>query len=263
MAIDAVTWGLCQQALASLLKFAERDKFADERDMVGAAHLAAAYAAVGDDGGYEELVELVDEEVVAAVSDDALVDFAVRPGAGGLTLIDRYLAERSARETPVGRDFLRGLKSSRVGVFEVVGEMPDGGLELRDVLTEGPTVVVDDDPDLDPFAEGEFVGARLVPFREGHCFAGGVWVLEPDTVEAIQAAWSGVDAEALVADPDFSDLTAEELLAGVHENLPALISSMVLEQELRGDLSDDEEEDDDDEGDDDDDDEADAPAKPN
>lgn len=232
MAIDAVTWGLCQQALAGLLKYAERDKFADARDMVGAAHLAAAYAAVGEDGGYDELVELIEEEVVAAVSDDALLDFAVRVDARGLTLIDRYLAERGARETSVGRDFLRGLKSSRVGVFEVLAEKADGGLELRDVLTEGPPVAVDDDPDLDPFAEGEFIGARLVPFRDGLCFAGGVWALEPDSVEAIEAAWSGADAEELVADPDFADLTAEELLAGVHENLPALISSMVLEQEL-------------------------------
>lgn len=235
MTIEPTVWGQCQQALGALLKYAERDKFADMRDLVGAAHLATAYAAVGDDGGYDELVELIDEEVVAGVTDDALLDFAVRPDPGGVTLIDRYLSERGARETPAGRDFLRGLKESRVGVFEVVAEAEDGGGQLRDVLSDEARIAVAGDPDLDPLTEGEFVGARLVPFRGEVCFAGGVWTLEPGSVEAIQAAWSGEDAEELADDPDFADVTAEELLAGVRENLPALISSMVLEQEL-GDL---------------------------
>lgn len=242
MTIEATIWGQCQQALGGLLKYAERDKFADMRDLVGAAHLATAYAAVGDDGGYDELVELIDEEVVAGVTDDALLDFAVRPDPDGVTLIDRYLTERGARETPAGRDFLRGLKGSRVGVFEVLAETEDGGGRLRDVLADGPGIEVAGDPDLDPLLQGEFVGARLVPFRGEVCFAGGVWTLEPDSVEAIQAAWSGADAEELAADPDYADLTAEELLAGVRENLPALISSMVLEQEL-GDLAIEDEED--------------------
>ena len=231
MPIDAAVWGQCRQALDNLLRYAERDKFAEMRDAVAAAHFAGAYAAVGEDGGFDELMELVDEDVVASIMGDAAVDFAVRPDPRGRTLIDRYLDERGAREPPAGREFLRALKASRVGVFEVLSA-GGGAFELRDALEEGATFHVTLDPDLDPLEPGELIGARLAPFRDSFCFAGGVWTLAPNTLDALRSAWAGEGAEEFVADPDFADVSPDELKAGVRDNLAAMISTMVLQQEL-------------------------------
>jgi hypothetical protein len=232
MAIDAAVWGQCRQALDNLLRYAERDKFAELRDAVGAAHLAAAYAAVGEDGGYDELMELVDEDVVASIMDDAMIDFAVRADPRGRTLVDRYLDERGVREPPAGREFLRALKASRVGVFEVLSAGDGETFELRDALEDGATFHAAGDPDLDPLEPGELVGARLAPFRDRFCFAGGVWTLAPDSLDALRSAWAGEGADEFAADPDAADLSANELRAGVRDNLAALISNMVIQQEL-------------------------------
>lgn len=232
MAIEAAVWRQCQRAMENLLKYAERDRFADLRDAIGAAHLAAAYAAVGEEGGLDDLVALVDDDLIATIAGDAVIDFAVRADPRGRTPIDRYLDERGARETPAGREFLRGLRASRVGAFEVLTAAPDGGMELRDLLSDGPTIAVEGDPDLEPSAPGDLIGARLVPFRGGLCFAGGVWALEADSVEALQAAWSGEGAEDFADDPDLPDTTADELRASARENLAALISNLVVEQEI-------------------------------
>lgn len=232
MAIDAAVWGQCRQALDNLLRYAERDKFAEMRDAIAAAHFAGAYAAVGEDGDFDELMELVDEDVVASILGDAAIDFAVRADPRGRTLVDRYLDERGARETPAGREFLRALKASRVGVFEVLSAGAGGTFELRDALEEGATFQVAGDPDLDPLEPGELVGARLAPFRDRFCFAGGVWTLAPDTLDALRSAWAGEGAEEFVVDPDFADVSADELRAGVRDNLAAMISTMVLQQEL-------------------------------
>jgi hypothetical protein len=232
MAIDAAVWGQCRQALDNLLRYAERDKFAEPLSAIGAAHLASAYAALGEDGGFEELTDLVGEDVVAAVMDDASLDFAVRADPRGRTLIDRYLDERGAREPPAGREFLRALKASRVGVFEVLSEGAGGELALRDVLEEGATFHVASDPDLDPLEPGEVVGARLTPFRGRFCFAGGVWSLAPHVLDGLRSAWAGEGAEEFVADAEVADVSADELRAGVRENLAAMISTMVIQQEL-------------------------------
>ena len=230
MAMDAAVWGQCQEALQNLLKYVDRDKFAEGRDAIGAAHFAAAYAAVGEDGDFDALVDLIDEDLVAGIADEAGLDFAVRADSRGRTLVDRYLDERGARETPAGREFLRGLKASRVGVFEVLsGE--DGSLELRDELEAGPTLRVADDPEMEPLKGGEVIGARLLPFRDRLCFAGGIWLLEPDSVDALKSAWSGEAAQELAADPD-EELSAEELQAGLRDNLAAMLSNLVIQQEL-------------------------------
>ena len=232
MPIDAATWGQCRQALDNLTKYAERDKFAELRDAVGAAHFASAYAAVGEDGGFDELMELVDEDVVASVLGDAAIDFAVRPDPRGRTLVDRYLDERSARETPVGREFLRALKASRVGVYEVLSEDAGGAFELRDALGDGATLHVAADPDLDPLQPGELIGARLSPFRDAFCFAGGVWAIRSEGLEALRSALAGDGVEEFVGDPDLGGVSADELRAGVRENLAAMISNLVIQQEL-------------------------------
>lgn len=243
MPIDAATWGQCRQALDNLMKYAERDKFADLRDAVGAAHFAGAYAVVGDDGGLDELVELVDEDVVASILGDATLDFAVRPDPRGRTLVDRYLDERGARETPVGRDFLRALKASSVGVYEVLSDGAGGAFELRDALGDGATLQVAADPDLDPLEPGELIGARVSHFRGAFCFAGGVWTIRSEGLEALRSALAGDGVEEIVDDPDFGGVSAEELRAGVRENLAAMISNLVIQQEL-GDAAFDDDEDD-------------------
>ena len=232
MAIDAAIWGLCQQSLGNLLRYAERDRFADARNAVGAAHLAAAYAAVGENGDLDELMEVVEEDTIATIAEDAVIDFAIRADSRGRTLVDRYLDERGLRETPAGRDFLRGLKDSRVGVFQVLAGAEPGEIALRDVLRDGSNLRVAGDPDLAPLEEGELIGARILPLRGDFCFVGGVWILEPDSVEALRAAWAGEDVAELAADPDFAGATAEELQDSARENLAAMISNMVVEQEL-------------------------------
>lgn len=236
MAVDAAIWGLCQQSLANLLRYAERDRFADARNAVGAAHLAAVYAVAGEGDDLDRLMELVEEDTIATITEDAVIDFAVRADSRGRTLIDRYLDERGMRETPAGRDFLRGLKESRVGVFEVLPDPEQGAVGLRDVLREGASLQVAGDPDLAPLGEGELIGARILPLRGDLCFVGGVWILDPDSVEALRAAWAGEDVAALAADPDFTGMTAEELRESARENLAAMISNLVIEQEI-GDLT--------------------------
>jgi hypothetical protein len=228
--MDPAAWGQCERALANLLKYVGRNRFREDRTDVCARHLAAAFAALGEDGDYDDILEIFDRDVIDSVVDDAMLDFASRPDSTGVAPVERYLAERGARETPAGREYLRGLKSSRVGVFEVLSHAPDGGVELRDLLTEGPSITVLGDPALPPLPVGEYVGLRLTPFRDVWCMAGGVWILGEEAAGLLQAAWKGEDPE--LAKLAAGDLSIEEARAILRDNLAAFISNVVLEQEL-------------------------------
>jgi len=122
-------------AIAALIHFAHRSEFAD--------FLAAAADAFLDRAA-EDLEDCAYADEPSAEQSDmaillwSLYDVEVEPNA---CLVDLFLRRKGGTLTASQREFLEGMRDTRMRLFEVLRVYPEEGLDLRDLL-DGTTVRV-------------------------------------------------------------------------------------------------------------------------
>jgi hypothetical protein len=113
-------------------------------------------------------------------------DFTTRPDApGGVRVADAYLKRHGWKLTPSARKLIQRVRDSVMGLYEVTGLKPGHGLELRDLLLDGPDFKVAQPRLAGVLPVGCLLGARVLQLDEGATLSGGVLPFEEELREQV------------------------------------------------------------------------------
>jgi hypothetical protein len=170
------------KALGKLRRWAERDEWAELCGEIVAEHLGPVCAAL--DLGIEDLAAMLDEHSLAMVTEAAFEDFLMAELDDGRNIISEYLAQRGWNESAATKKWLRGLRDSRFGLWEVVALAPGRSMTLQDLLAGGEPIVVDERLGSQSAVLWDRLTARVVTVDGDHYLSGTVLLFTRPAAEA-------------------------------------------------------------------------------
>jgi len=161
------------KAVGNVLAWALREEWADEWGAVLTDHLVPACDDLDID--VDELETILGQGAYDVVVACAVEDFFTRRyGDEQDNVIDAYLQRRGWRESGSGRTYLRALRDSVIGLYEVVDLAPGNHLVVRDLIRGGEPVRVNERMGSQTAARWDRLALRLLSIGGTPCLAGGV-----------------------------------------------------------------------------------------
>ena len=178
------------KAIAKLRAWAQRADWIELYGDVAAIHLDPACEALGIEP--EALFGALDDYSLAMVMGAVFEDFlACEFGEEDRNIIDEYLARRGWTESVSTKRWLKALRDSRVGLWEVVALDPGRAMTLKDLLAGGEPVVVDERTGSRSAALWDRVMARVLTVNGRDHLSGVVLVFAPEAARAVMDRFEG------------------------------------------------------------------------
>ena len=172
------------KAIQNILKWADREEWAADRNEVIEAHFAPACK--NFDLSIEELEEEIGPEIFGTLLGFATEDFLTRPmDPEGRTVIDDYLKRRGWAESWPGKCYLTALRGSVPSLYEIVDLEPGSHLVLNDLVLEGPLIRVEERLGSKSAAKWDKLGARVLHVDDKNLLAGGLLLFSFEAAESI------------------------------------------------------------------------------
>jgi len=172
-----------EKAIGAIAKWARRDEWREERDLVLDAHVGPLLEAA--DLPMDYLAELLGDAFTTllgvAFEDFICCDF----GPEGRNIVVDYLGRRGFKASEPVRRYLRALQGSVMSAYEVVETTPGSHLILRDVIRGGEPLRVEDRLGSRHAVPGEHIATRLLPINGRTYLSGGVLPLRAEQAEAL------------------------------------------------------------------------------
>ena len=151
-------------AMVGLGKWLKREEWREPLGQAVVEHLGAAC----DDHGIEieALEDVVGQEAFIDAWGAACEDFFTRDLEDGRNFADDYLKRRGWKESPANREFIKGLRHSVVGLYEVTEVEPGRHFTVQDMILGGEPVQVDEPTRSRHVRLGDLLGARLFRVRQ-------------------------------------------------------------------------------------------------
>lgn len=162
-----------QHQLKGLMKWAERDGWAEIFDEVFDAH----FGDVLDewDLDFDDLDEIVGPEHASNLWGCAFEDFLTRPREDdALTVVDDYLKRRGWKESPSDRRYTEALRDATMSLYEVSGVVPGQSMLLTDLVFGGEARQVVEHAATRQLRDGERIAARVVDVGTSLRISGGL-----------------------------------------------------------------------------------------
>jgi hypothetical protein len=175
------------QAIGYLIKWSEKDEWAQYRQQVFAEHLELILErlAVSE----REIVDLLDEAfgmVCGYVFEDF---FTARFGEEGeLNVVVDYLKRRGWREKVPAKRYLEALRDSVATLYEVVDLDPVHSMAVRDLLLGGDPVTVEEKLGSQSAALWDRIAGRLVTVNGKRYFTGALLLFPHHVAEEVLSA---------------------------------------------------------------------------
>jgi hypothetical protein len=178
------------KAIVRIMTWSDRGDWRDRRETVVEDHLDPVATAL----------ELAPDEIMEAAGDEAMRQIIAFAFEDFLTcdfepdqqnVVDDYLAHRGAKESAQVRDYLRALRSSAIGLYEVTETVAGSHFWARDLVRGGEPVQVEDRLASTSVARWDRLAARLLPLGERICLSTAILRLEFDDARGIldQITW--------------------------------------------------------------------------
>ena len=174
------------QAVEHIALYALRDDWSERRQ----AHTEAMLSEVLDD--YDLDLQALFEEVEALGHAETIVGFlhesflAAEFGPGDANVIDAYLKQRGWQETPRAREYLKGIRTTPVSLYEVHDVVAGEWIELRDLIRGGPPRRISETLGSQKVQRWDRLVARIVIAQDEEMLTGGVLPLTRETGEALE-----------------------------------------------------------------------------
>ncbi len=140
------------------------------------------------------------------------------------TVIDDYLARRGYRESATAKRYLIALRDTPVSVFEVTAVNPGRNVTVRDLLTAGEPVTVNEKSGSKGMKIWDCLAARLVEVNGKPVFTGSLLVLTRDMADAVTEEISAMREE-------FAERAGQEEMSDEERSLmAAMLDAMVMLQ---------------------------------
>jgi hypothetical protein len=183
---------------------------------------------------YEEVTELGHAGTLFGFLEESFL--AAELGPGKANVIDDYLKRRGWQETPRAREYLLGIRTTPVSLYEVHAVVPGEWLELKDVYRGGPPQRIAEESGSRSLERWDRVVARVVEARGEAMLTGGILPMTRDSTEALEGILTrsrdkGRRAAEALARKHGVDL---ELVADVDETLLRVGDPVFLQLWLKG-----------------------------
>lgn len=172
------------RAMRAVLKWAARDEWRDDCEIIFQEHIEAACDPLDIDA--DRLADEVGPEIATTVTLWAVEDFLTyRFEPDGVSVVDDYLRRRGWKEGAAVKGYLRGLANSVVGLYEVVAVAPGSHVMVRDLLRPGEPIRLDDVSLSETAVLWDRMGLRVVVVNGRHHVAGGVLLFSFDAADTL------------------------------------------------------------------------------
>lgn len=115
---------------------------------------------------------------------------------GGRNIADDYLRRRGWKESVATREYIAGLRTSVISLYEVTSVMPGEAMTLRDLIRGGDPVRVLEKRGSQGLRQWDRIATRVIPLRQHSVISGTLMVFDHRTSEALLAAVSRVRKKA-------------------------------------------------------------------
>ncbi len=161
--------------LDGLMKWAAREEWAGAFDDVIDEHIVEVCEEWGVEPEFEELAEILGEDVVTTLWGCAFEDLLTRPGEDGeRTIVDDYLKRRGWKESAGNRRYMEALRDSVMSLYEVSDIVPGKSFLARDLIRGGEPVRVSERSATRAFKPWDRIAARIVEVSGRHVMSGGL-----------------------------------------------------------------------------------------
>jgi hypothetical protein len=230
--------------LSGLIKWSNRDDWADLFDEILDDHFGAVLAAYAID--LETLESHIGEQNMTNLWGCAFEDFLTQPLSqeDPRTIVDDYLKRRGWKESPSTRRYMEALKDSVFSLYEVDDVVPGQSLLLRDLLRSSEPVQATEHTASRMLRKGDRLGCRVVTVSGTHRLAGGLAIFEEQAAgrvverigEGLVKMRAVIEREAVedgeTLDPALSDAFDDTILRGLAAQFTAIWIDSALEGRL-------------------------------
>jgi hypothetical protein len=228
--------------LSGLMKFSERDGWADLFDEVLDEHFGAVLTVYDLD--MEKLAEMIGDENMTNLWGCAFEDFLTQPLSpeDPRTITQEYLKRRGWKETVSTRRYIEALGNSVFSLYEVGDVVPGQSMVLRDLLRDSEPVTVIEHTASRTLRNGERLGCRVVPDAGRFRIAGGLATFDEraaarvmkDVGEGMTHMRTLVERSVAEDQEPGVDETAESLDEAVLRSMASHFTSIWIDSALEG-----------------------------
>ncbi|WP_062232566.1 hypothetical protein [Aureimonas sp. N4] len=182
------------QELAGVMRFIDRPEWGSLFEEVLTEHMGSALDTLRLD--YDDLETALGPDLGTALWDCAFEDFLTREmGEDGRNLADTYLKKRGWKESPRAKAYIAGIRTSRMGLYELSEVVPGESFFARDCLARGePVQVFQRGAELPmPLQSGDRIAARLVRLNDRLVLASGLLPCRDEVAARIQDRFAEPD----------------------------------------------------------------------
>lgn len=171
--------------ISGIVAWARREEWREAFNERLERHAGPACAAAGIE--LPEIGAILGVDVVNMVWGATFEDLLTVELADGRNLADDYLRRRGWKESLTTRDYIAGLRHSRMGLYEVVGIKPGEWIRLRDLVCGGEPVQVMERLGSEGVRLWDHVASRVVPLRGRNVLGGVLMGFDHRDSEGLQA----------------------------------------------------------------------------
>jgi len=133
---------------------------------------------------FDEVTELGQAETLVGFLHESFL--AAEFGPEKANVIDEFLARRGWQQTPRAREYLQGIRTTPVSLYEVHDVAPGEWVELRDLYRAGPPRRIAEESGSRTLQRWDRLAARVVIAREEELLTGGILWLDRESAEALE-----------------------------------------------------------------------------
>ena len=180
--------------LSGIIAWSRRAEWRDALAERLEQHAGAACAAAGID--MSEIETLLGDYGASTVWGAAFEDLLTQDLPDGRNLAEEYLRRRGWKESATTRDYITGLRHSRVSLYEVTAVQPAEWVRLRDLIGGGEPVQVMERSGSRGLRLWDHIATRVVPMRQHSVVSGVLMVFDHRESEALRAALRRIRSRA-------------------------------------------------------------------
>lgn len=161
-------------SLDGLIKWAGREEWSGLFDDVLCDHYEEVCEEWGVELDFEELGQILGEEVATVLWGCAFEHFLTRPGEDERTIVDDYLKRRGWKENASSRRYMEALRDSVMSLYEVSDIVPGQSFLARDLVRGGEPVRVSEHSASRVLKPWDRIAVRIVEVSGRHLMSGGL-----------------------------------------------------------------------------------------
>ena len=183
-----------QHDLSGLIAWARRDDWREALAERIERHSSKACASAGI--AVADIESLLGQHGVSTLWGAAFEDLLSVDLPGGRNIADDYLRRRGWKESVATREYINGLRTSVISLYEVSSVLPGEALTLRDLIRGDEQVHVLEKRGSQGLRQWDRIATRVIPLRQHSVISGTLMVFDYRNSEALLAALSRVRRKA-------------------------------------------------------------------